>query len=79
MPRYFFRLHDGVTYVDREGEEHPDDEAARRAAQNTASQFFVEILGMRNPGELIVVNESGKEIARLPMRWQKPAQMPTRS
>jgi hypothetical protein len=43
MPRYFYRMHDGVTYVDREGEEHPDDEAARRAAQKTANQLSSNI------------------------------------
>jgi hypothetical protein len=75
MPRYFFRLHDGVTYVDREREEHPDDEAALRAAQNTASQFSSNPRDAE-PWELVVTSESGEEIARLPMRWQKP---PTRS
>lgn len=32
MPRYYFRLKDGVDLRDREGDELADDDVARRAA-----------------------------------------------
>jgi len=41
MPRYYFRLRDGGTLRDHEGEELADDQAARCVA----FQVFVETIG----------------------------------
>jgi len=65
MPRYFFHLH-GSGARDTEGQEFPNDEAAREEARVVAR----ELSQNRNPPSderLIVTNAEGKVIHEEPL------------
>ena len=40
MPRYFFNIHDGTSFIDRQGTELPDLAAVRREAVHTSAKVL---------------------------------------
>ena len=72
MPRYFFHLH-GSGARDTEGQEFPNDEAAREEASAVARDLGRNrSVAMRND-RLVVTDESGRTVYDEPLGQQKPA------
>jgi len=62
MPRYHFHLVDGYQLSDVKGVDLPNDEAARRHAEELSrSAFGDQYRAIR------VIGENGKEISRIPL------------
>jgi hypothetical protein len=66
MPRFFYDYEDGYYVEDSEGEEHPHQDAAVHAAHIVAR----ELARNKRPvhGEIILKDESGAIITRIPLR-----------
>ena len=45
MPRYFFHVHDGKEYIDRDGAELASDDEARKMAVCTAADLLHDLGG----------------------------------
>lgn len=68
MPRYFFNIHDGVAYPDREGSDHPDWESAQREAITVAGSMIADNARRKELGEdwqMEVTDEAGLILFRL--------------
>lgn len=71
VPRYFFTLRDGDLFPDEEGQELPDDDAARAAAVESARELMAESLrrGSLDLRETIVITDAfGREVMIVPFR-----------
>lgn len=68
MPRYFFQLIDqGELYYDTEGQELPDDEAARHEASLALTEVARDVLlkdGLFHEFEVIVKDHRGQTVWR---------------
>jgi uncharacterized protein DUF6894 len=67
MPKYYFEIADGVTLPDPIGTSCRNDAHAKREAEAIARQIAND-LGDRELRDVIVVDGSGKELYRVPIK-----------
>ncbi len=70
MPRFYFHIHDGKSVLDRRGTQYRDLSEAREAAAMLARDMARLSLGLtgRVPsGRVVVADESGNEVAAVPI------------
>jgi len=71
MPRYFFHFH-GSDASDSEGQDFPDDAAARREAVTVARELARNNKSLSGDERLVVTNADGKVIHEEPLRRKSP-------
>jgi hypothetical protein len=70
MPRYFFHIkEDGGWVIDPQGEDLPDEDAAREAAEQVASQISADPQAGID-WRITVTNEAGEKVAEVPA-WRR--------
>jgi hypothetical protein len=69
MARYFFPIEDGGRITDPTGEDFPNEDAAREAAEVVASQILSDSLG-GSELRITVTNESGDTVAEV-RAWRR--------
>ena len=67
MPRYFFNIHDGTSFIDKQGTELPDLLAARRQAIQTSAKMLKDSADYWDGTEwrMDVMNEAHELVLRL--------------
>ena len=67
MPRYFFNIHDGTSFIDKQGTELPDLMAARREAIQTSAKMLKDSADYWDGTEwrMDVLNEAQEVVLRL--------------
>ena len=79
MPHYYFHLrHGSQLTIDDEGEDFPDDNAARAEAVEAVREILAASIFSKNadvPEAMVVADESGREIASLPFADAVPAEL----
>jgi len=67
MPRYFFNIHDGTSFIDKQGTELPDLMAARREAIQTSAKMLKDSADYWDGTEwrMDVLNEEQAVVLRL--------------
>ena len=69
MARYFFPIEDGGRITDPTGEDFPNEDAAREAAEVVASQILSDSLG-GSELRITVTNKSGDTVAEV-RAWRR--------
>jgi hypothetical protein len=69
MPRYKFHVENGEPLSANEWEELPNDDAARAEAEMIAKDLS-NSLTSENHRRIIVTNETGEQIAEVPLPWE---------
>jgi hypothetical protein len=67
MPRFFFNIHDGTSFIDRQGTELPDLAAVRREAIQTTAKILKDSADYWDGTEwrLEVLNEAQQMVMQL--------------
>jgi hypothetical protein len=77
MPHYYFHLrHGSQLTIDTEGEDFPDDDAARAEAAETVHEMLAEAIRSKRadvPEAMVVEDEDGREVASVPFADAVPA------
>jgi hypothetical protein len=67
MPHYYFQVpHGSQLTIDPEGEEFPDDDAARAEAVESVHEILAEAIRSKHadvPEAMVVADENGREVA----------------
>ena len=79
MPRYYFHLRRGSHMtVDAEGQDFPDDDAARAEAAEAVHEILAEAIFSKSaevPEALVIEDENAREIASMPFADAVPAEL----
>ena len=79
MPRYYFHLRRGSQLtVDAEGQDFPDDAAARAEAAQAVHEILAEEIRSQHadvPEALVVEDENAREVASMPFADAVPAEL----
>ena len=82
MPRYYFHLrHGSELTIDAEGEDFPDDDAARAEAAEAVHDILAEAIRSKSadmPEAIMVADEDGREVASVPFADALPAELKER-
>ena len=82
MPRYYFHLrHGSQLTVDAEGQDFPDDDAARAEAAQAVHEILAEEIRSKHadvPEALVVEDENAREVASMPFADAVPAELKER-
>lgn len=73
MPRYYFHVYNGKQVLDRHGSEHGDLVEARQVASALAqdmARLSLGLTGMLDSGRVVIADESGNELAEVPLSTQ---------
>ncbi len=67
MPRFFFNIHDGTSFIDRQGTELPDVKAVRREAIQTTAKMLKDSADYWDGTEwrMDVLNEAHEMVLQL--------------
>jgi len=68
MPIFHFDIADGVRLEDPVGLDCKSEHDAKKTAELIAQQIAVDLGGDREPRSVIVVDEAGSEIFKVPVR-----------
>ena len=79
MPHYYFHIrHGSQLTIDDEGQDFPDDDAARAEATESVHEILVEEIRSKQadvPEAMVVVDENGREVASVPFADAVPAKL----
>ena len=79
MPQYYFHLRrDSQMTVDAEGQEFPDDDAARAEAAQAVHESLAEAIRSKHadvPETMVVEDENAREVASVPFTDAVPAEL----
>ena len=82
MPHYYFHLrHDSQLIIDDEGQDFPDENAARAEAAKSVHEILGEVIRSNHddvPEAMVVVDEDGREVASVPFADAVPAELKAR-
>ena len=77
MPHYYFHLrHGSQLTIDDEGQDFPDDDAARAEAAKSVHEILAEEIRSKHddvPEAMVVADEDGREVASVPFADAVPA------
>jgi hypothetical protein len=69
MPKYFYLLETWVYIADAQGQELPDDNAARELAERIAFDILQNRSPEDFPWRVVVTDEAGEKIAEASRPW----------
>jgi len=79
MSRYYFHIrHGSELIIDDEGQDFPDDEAARAEAAESVHEILAEAIRSQSadmPEAIVVADEDGREVASVSFADAVPAEM----
>jgi hypothetical protein len=78
MPPYYFHLrHGSQLTIDDDGQDFPDDDAARAEAAESIREILAEAIFAKTdvPEAMVVADENGREIASVPFADAVPAEL----
>ena len=68
MPIFHFDIADGVRLEDPVGLDCKTEQDAKKTAELIAQQIAIDLEGDREPRTVVVVDEAGSEIFKVPVR-----------
>jgi hypothetical protein len=68
MPIFHFDIADGVRLEDPVGLDCKSEQDAKKTAELIAQQIAIDLDGDREPRTVVVVDEAGSEIFKVPVR-----------
>jgi len=77
VPHYYFHLrHGSQLTIDVEGQDFPDDDAARTEAVESVHEILAEAIRSKSadmPEAIVIADEDGREVASVPFADAVPA------
>ena len=82
MPHYYFHLrHGSQLIIDDEGQDFPDENAARAEAAKSVHELLAEAIRSDHadvPEAMVIADEDGREVASVPFADAVPAELKER-
>jgi hypothetical protein len=79
MSRYYFHLrHGSELTIDDEGQDFPNDDAARAEAAESVHEILAEAIRSKRaemPEAIVVADEDGREVASVPFAGAVPTEL----